>query len=268
MKKITVLFLFIMTLGKVNSQSIQPDWKFPIAFEDATGAKDTIYLVWDSAATFYGIDTVLGEFPINLDTNVFNVYLTLWGGYNSKTWAVDQLLPLEQSIYAINYTYPIVISWDSSLFHSASITSPVTCAEMDNDYFFYFGGPCQVFNMLSSDTVLAPVFNWWSQDHFPLAIRITRDLNVCCVNSIPETARNKSILIYPNPTDDIIIIKSDTDLIDEINIYSMENRNIGAFKINKEKECFISTEFLAGGIFIIEIINNSKIKYYEKIIKY
>lgn len=52
----------------------QPQWKFHIAFEDATGARDTIFLIWDSTAT-WEMDTLLGEIPMNFDTNIFQVYM-------------------------------------------------------------------------------------------------------------------------------------------------------------------------------------------------
>lgn len=37
----------------------QPQWKFHVAFEDATNAKDTIWFIWDTTATFEGADTAL-----------------------------------------------------------------------------------------------------------------------------------------------------------------------------------------------------------------
>jgi hypothetical protein len=47
------LFSFLLALTFCCSITAQPQWKFHIAYEDATGAKDTIWLIWDTTATFW-----------------------------------------------------------------------------------------------------------------------------------------------------------------------------------------------------------------------
>ncbi|MBK6730753.1 MAG: hypothetical protein IPG60_07235 [Bacteroidetes bacterium] len=55
----------------------QPAWVFPLWFEDGTGAKDTLYLGYDSEGQDYGYpqsDTVFAEYFNLIDTTKFNVY--------------------------------------------------------------------------------------------------------------------------------------------------------------------------------------------------
>lgn len=271
MKKLFYHFNILFFLLAANySFSQQPQWRFPIAFEDATGAKDTIFFVWDSAATLYGQDSIFGEYPMSMPTDTFQVYVSIWNGDSSKTWAISPSDPFEKDILAKNYTYPIKISWDTSLFNSPSLASPVNCAEMDNEYFFMFGGICNRFNMLLTDTVTAPWFNWGSQEQFPLFISINT-FGYCCVNGIGETDNKKnSYYVYPNPTSDNLTVKCDDNKIKEITFYSIEGSKRAIFKSGflKDKEIHISLDFLNQGIYIIEITNHKNQRYYEKVIKY
>ncbi len=58
MKRVSILILSpLMAL----TLAAQPQWKFHVAYEDATGARDTIFFIWDTSAVVYGIDTALGE---------------------------------------------------------------------------------------------------------------------------------------------------------------------------------------------------------------
>ena len=51
-----------------------PLWKFWIAFEDATGAKDSIWLIFDPSASFdSNTDTVFGEVSNPYDSTVFGI---------------------------------------------------------------------------------------------------------------------------------------------------------------------------------------------------
>ena len=73
MKKLLILLIALMLTQAVYVNA-QPQWKFYLAFEDGIGAKDTMWFIWDTTATFMGYDTLLGEKPLSLNNNVFNVY--------------------------------------------------------------------------------------------------------------------------------------------------------------------------------------------------
>jgi len=269
-KVILVLFVF-MAIVKCYCQT--PQWKFPIAFEDATGAKDTVFFIWDSTANFYvdDFDTVWGEIPMSIDSSKFCVYLQINLGYFAKTWAIPPDIGFERHVFAINYIYPIKISWDTALFHSSSIDSSVKCAEMDNDYFFWTSGTsCQKFNMFSNDTVMAPAFWWGSQDQFPLFVRITSYSNSCCGNAIEETQNEiNDFNIYPNPFGREILVESYNRNIKEIIIFSPDGRIVSSYNnnLNSINKIHLSLKSISQGVYIMKIINNKNKNFYKKIIK-
>jgi len=268
MKK-TLFFLFFLTLLRPCFCQT-PQWKFPIAFEDASGARDTVFFIWDSSATMYGLDTIWGELPIAIDSNKFNVFVKIDQGYSSKVWAIPQSYPIEQEIWALNYAYPIQISWDTSLFHSLALISPVNCAEMSNDYFFFVGfSICNTFDMFSNDSVIAPTFNWGSQEQFPLFISMN-NFGYCCLNGVDEnTGIIKEYYLSPNPFTDKLVINNSKNILTNINIYSTDGKLVytNSDDFQKETEIHLSLELLDNGIYVMEIINDKNRKCFEKIVK-
>jgi hypothetical protein len=74
---IKAVFFLVLTTS-LSIGMAQPQWKFHIAFEDATGAKDTIWCIWDTTATdgsLTSVDTAFGEAGVTFDYNVFNVWI-------------------------------------------------------------------------------------------------------------------------------------------------------------------------------------------------
>jgi hypothetical protein len=268
MKKLVLCSLILFYATLLNAQ---PQWKFHIAFEDATGAKDTVFLIWDSTATF-GMDTALGEIPMDFNTNTFQVYMYINSipFDSSKVCAINTNYSIYQNIYAKNYVYPIKISWDTSLFHSSVLPKAVDCAEMGNDYFFLAGGiNCQNFNMLQQDMVIAPDFFWGSRDHFPISIGIIND-GLCCLSNIDEYDINKNkFLLFPNPVDNDLTLKCFDDVINTVNVYAIEGRRIlfDQKNVNQTTEVHIPTDKLFPGVYVLEIILNSGVKNYERFIK-
>jgi hypothetical protein len=55
MKKAFSLFYFIVGFTCYTLQAQQP-WRFHIAFEDGTGARDTLWMIFDNTATVEGVD--------------------------------------------------------------------------------------------------------------------------------------------------------------------------------------------------------------------
>lgn len=109
------VILFLIAILVISFQlAAQPQWKFHVAFEDGTGAKDTIWFIWDTTAVFYGIDTALGEGNPNMNYNEFNVYTLTWDTYPDYDTTKVVAHPYEYSfghtIEAINYTLPIKIT--------------------------------------------------------------------------------------------------------------------------------------------------------------
>lgn len=207
------IFSIIIVILAISIQlNAQPQWKFHVAFEDATGAKDTIWFIWDTTATLYGLDTALGEKPISLDYSVFNVwtYNKINITYDTlKTIALSYNDSFESTIEAINYELPITITWDSILLHADWLPPTpvgwVNYARIDNDYFFFYNnnGLAHQYDMTLSDSVTAPYEGntdpWALQDwvHFPMGIYLVQDPTLSIADKIYEP--KNIIRTFPNP---------------------------------------------------------------------
>ncbi len=69
--------------GKAVSQDyIEPQWKFYFAFEDATGARDTVWIFLDSLIPTgnQGMNADFGEVPYTLNDSAFNVFVVEFSG--------------------------------------------------------------------------------------------------------------------------------------------------------------------------------------------
>ena len=269
MKK-NILFFFLLFAIKINSFS-QAQWKFHIAFEDGTGAKDTIWCIWDGTAHGSApVDTTLGEGKVNINYNAFNVFIGNANGDTTKTVALPFFWSFDMGVMAINYQYPLSITWDSSLF---SVIFPwpyasVDYARIDNGYFFYVNNTFldHNYNMLIDNKVSAPSFNWFSQNQFPMYFSIAR---LDTSNTAIEELDLNRIKLFPNPTKDNISIVS-SDKIKMIEVFTES----GAKLISKEfsetenvNSYLLSLESLFNGFYLINIINFKNQIYHEKIIK-
>lgn len=212
MKKTIILSL--ITLLSISFQlNAQPQWKFHVAFEDATGAKDTIWFIWDTTAVFYGIDTALGEGNPNMNYNDFNVYTLTWGNYpdydTTKVVAHPYEYSFENTIEAINFELPITITWDSALLHADWLPPTpvgwVNYARIDNDYFFQYNNNAMAhqYDMTLSDSVTAPYkgnldpWAWQDWVHFPMDIFLIQDPTLGVDKNIIEP--KDVIKTFPNP---------------------------------------------------------------------
>lgn len=259
---------FIITtsffLITINCSS-QQQWRFHIAFEDSTGAKDTIWCIWDTTATF-GVDTQFNEQAQPINYSVFNVFT---GNVNADT-TKTQALPHPHAsndvfVYAINYQYPIEVSWDSSLFHVPGLPMPVgyvNYARIDNDYFFFQNNlPLEHnYDMLQNNHVSAPAFTWFSQSQFPMRFYIHRDPSL----SVSEYSLNEAIKVFPNPVSSLLHINTDNS-IRELSIINYQ----GAYVLTMKpamNNLEIGVTHLPDGIYIIQFINNLNTFNYGKII--
>ena len=241
MKKVIISILIaILTISiQLNAQ---PQWKFHVAFEDGTGAKDTIWFIWDTTATLYGLDTALGEKPISLDYSVFNVwtYNKVNTTYDTlKTTALSYNDSFESTIEAINYVLPITITWDSALLHAGWLPPTpvgwVNYARIDNDYFFRYNnnGLAHQYDMTLSDSVTAPYegntdpWAWQDWVHFPMDIFLIQDPTLNVDTKI-DNSKNISLKSYPNPfnknTTFEFYLKSKSFV--ELSIYDFQGKKI------------------------------------------
>lgn len=269
--KINALKNIIIAFGVLVTSMLhaQPQWKFHIAFEDATGAKDTIWLIWDTTAhDILPVDTSFGEDKVNFDYSAFNVWIYNANNDSTKTIALSFLGSFGIEVRAFNYQYPITVSWDSSLFHAPGLPPPVgyvNRAVLDNDYFFLANNdpPSHQFNMLWDNHVSAPWFPWGAQDQFPMRFYIMRDPFI----GMPENpAKNNFIKTLPNPASNDVIINAE-GYINIIRLFNLSGSIIKEYTdINSDYFRFIIKD-IPNGMYIIQITDNSKNHYYEKLIK-
>ncbi|MBS1569770.1 MAG: hypothetical protein JST45_10040 [Bacteroidetes bacterium] len=69
--------ILLFALAFAYTATAQPTWRFHLAFEDGTGARDTIWFVFDTTATLgSGVpDYELGEGAVQMDLDSFNVWI-------------------------------------------------------------------------------------------------------------------------------------------------------------------------------------------------
>ena len=217
MKQLRTILIYAICLFSYSAIAMmivnaQPQWKFHIAYEDASGAKDTMWLIWDTTATLSGADTMLGEVSANMNLNEFNV----WTYNNWLTWtdsiktvANPYTHAFDQTIFAMNFQLPIQISWDTSLLHALYLPPQpvgwVNYARMDNDYFFMVNNHpyAHQFDMTVTNDVLVPDTNlinpwYWNPGiHFPVFLGLDQSPTL----RIPfrNDKGKEKIHAYPNP---------------------------------------------------------------------
>jgi hypothetical protein len=269
MKKLLLSFA-LMTVS--IALSAQPQWKFHIAFEDALGAKDTIWLVYDTSATFYGVDTALGEGKANFDYNAFNVFIINNDHDSTKVSALPYThFPYHGAdIKAFNYEQPIIVRWDSSMFHAPYLPqSPeyINYAALDNDYFFYVNNDnaAHTFNMLWADSVVAPWYGWGGHMQFPMAVAVSYfPLGITDLDN--ETSQ---IQIFPNPSSESYHFETE-EQISSIEVFNILGKTIirQTFTDYKAVNNYIlSLANQDDGMYIIKFMNPQNQVFYKKIIK-
>lgn len=105
----------------------QPAWVFPLWFEDATGARDTLFFGYDPNAENFGYpqsDTIFGEKLIPSDTSKFMAYweqgLTIDEIFKVVIW--KDFYP--STIFFKKAKLPLKVTWDNNLFYSENLPFP------------------------------------------------------------------------------------------------------------------------------------------------
>jgi hypothetical protein len=274
MKKI-ILLLISMVILTLNSSS-QPQWKFHIAFEDATGARDTIWLIWDTTATGGSLalgqyDTLLNEGPFTFDYNSFNVFITSENSDTTKTWAYPYYYKtISVEIKAFNYEYPITISWDSSLFNPSVLPlleGSYFTAAFGNDYFFLVNNDpmSQYYNMLLNNSVVAPAFNWGSQSQFPLYTGVSREVGSIGISH--TSVNDNEITCYPNPSNGNFNININQQGNYQLKIYNSLGQLILQSAVGMGNTSInLQNKKISSGLYFIEISNKQQRLKIEKML--
>lgn len=256
----------------------QQQWRFHVAYEEATGSKDTLWFIWDTTATFYGADTLLGETSAIFNYDEFNVWT-----YNSGlTWNDSIKIvahPYEYSfghdIYAMNFELPVTISWDTSLLHAPFLpplpVGWINHARIDNDYFFMVNNcpTAHQFDMTLINHVMAPdssltnPWYWNPAIHFPASFFLMQDPTLY-VNNF-NVINKKPFSIKPNPVAGILIIESKMDKF-SAQIISCTGQTVFHNSYHGNGATIDVSSF-PSGLYILHFITEKNKCYYEKFIK-
>jgi len=286
MNKFTLsLVIFgILILGEVKAQPQTAQWSFYLAFEDATGAMDSLWYVLDTSATVYsfsppyhnGNDLQFGEVPLGMDSS-FHVsmggILTVGIG-NGSSWPSIleygnfkvEARPVGSpnfgggGVVAHNYVLPITMRYDAALLTSATINGLInqnmSDAFMDNGYLFGYDDS-GVFCLPFHDSLVLPYFEVQGieADHFPISLNLTPG-SPCAGLSISERPKI-DVKIYPNPAAEIILIQSREDF-DQVEIFDLSGKrvlNISAQNGLAQSTIDVST--LNSGMYVLSIHNKT-----------
>lgn len=201
----------------------QPQWRFHVAFENSAGARDTIWFIYDTTATF-GIDTHLGQGPVTMDPDVFNVWTYNADGDSTKSHA----WPYEAYPYGMVYMYLqhnavdlANVRWDTTLFHAPYLPSTPTryfrYAFLCDYYFAMTGMESEpgtlCYSMFQSDgIVIDPSWAEWffgpvmifSYD-YPFTIGMD-EYSLPSLEIYPNPAQSRMVLSAPEPLTEVLVL--------------------------------------------------------------
>ena len=254
----TILLALICTL--TLAASAQPTWRFHLAFEDGTGARDTIWFVFDTTATggTSEVDEHLGETAVHMNLDAFNVWILNPEYDSTKTSAAPYVgfYPfMSVEIQAFNYTYPITLRWDTALFRLTWLPAPgfpYDGGTMDNEYFFFYenNDPWgHSFILGRSDSVVVqPPAEYPDMIVFPLLV----NLGLGSTIGTDELQRMDPFHPFPDPGSDKVSIR-DAQPIQEVQLRSLDGR---LWKVQKgqEKQLELNVPELPNGVYMLRVL--------------
>jgi hypothetical protein len=281
---ITLLLVALAVVSKAQVYTIpwaqvQPEWVFPLWFEDATGAKDTLYLAYDyncGSFTNPDIDTLYGDNLVLLDTSKFQVLGCNGLPSNLLVRKSDCVNP---DFFYIEFCFwkcqlPLIVRWDVNLFRSDVLPfadqSPAPRAQglLWYDLPLQTASPCHysVPVLLSDSSIFSgacsrvdsisfynnpPIFGL---SQITLYIVPWTGKNFTSV----EIAKEKSFNIYPNPVDDLLHIQCNGNGLYNISITNMQGQTLLATQSNADMT--LEVDNIPAGIYILKISNSNTIK--------
>ncbi|PKP46124.1 MAG: hypothetical protein CVT95_07565 [Bacteroidetes bacterium HGW-Bacteroidetes-12] len=269
MKNIFFTLLLLFFALKITAQQT-PEFKFYLAFEDATNTKDTLWYILDSTATV-GMDTALGEIPQDLTSSAFHVYMYIYNTPDSgKTLAYPSIsCGFGSQIRAQNYVYPVIVRWDTSLLFNHNLSCNFNEVIFDNEWFFFAnshndpinGG----FSLLLQDSVVLPWFSWGSQDHFPLIFILNDNPTLSVQGKIGSV---DDVKVYPNPTTNEFTVEIDAKQSASVQLVLIDIRGVIVQQVaTTTNKTTINLQELPQGVYFLEVLSNAQ-KVTKKIIKY
>lgn len=260
----------------------QPAWVFPIWVEDATGAKDTVYIGYDNKVSTYPctIDSGYGEEFFFIPPNNTNMYLTnceIPMDSVQKANVVSNIpgLPFGTVLNLHWTTFPVIIRWDRSLLNSDSLPYPSQAPAPRAQLLIYAWVNNNIIPACGSTSILATdscvsaccqpdsVIIDNSISGVPISSSIT-----CLImgwtgsnmDGIQEEDENSLISVLPNPSKGVINITS-KKLINKVGYFDV----YGNYKkiVENIKEVVVTN--LRKGIYIFQFEIDAKM-YFKKVV--
>lgn len=264
------LIIWCVLLTMVNELQAQynADWPFYIAFEDAEEARDTVWFVFDAEASVPELDPELGEIPIDLDNEDFQVWTYLPAELeqiplNVFAVSLSEFSQVEGYIHASNFTVPITMSWDSAMFQSPVLIDAlgfgVNFARLDNDWIFFNGGGEDQFDMLATNKLVLPVYQY---SHFPIfySISVGEPITINTKEEYPLEVK-----AFPNPVETHLNIQAQYP-ISEVQIYDLTGKVVRQERVNTEMLRINVAEFTRG-MYTMVITDNRGSRGVKKFVK-
>lgn len=299
MKKQLLLSFIIFTLTLVlfssNSlaQTLTPQFELRLYFEDAAGNRDTLIIGDDPMATNL-IDTIFGEENIinHVWDSIFEVRVSnkYWENYPFADTALIQTKKqiVNKEEVGNNYTifdikaknWPVVISWDSTLFSGQNDTlqyagtwmtawgygqwwdagiqpnylSNKSQMMLSNELFGSLdlnNTLTEYYTTINNDTIYSMWFNFEDSSAFTL--------------SVDDSGKLDDLFIFPNPFENFFNLHGiELKMIKTIRVYNLNGKEQN-LQIDGEK---LSLPNSLSGMYIVEIeLKNRSEKYQYKLIK-
>jgi len=250
MRRLISLFVCVASALSVISQE-NAQWAFYLAFEDATGARDTVWLVLDEAAGPSTMDVQFGEEPIVLNDTLFNVWTYTLDWNEPYNCYATNFGNAGLYIEGNNYSLPITLTWDSTLFQADILDEVLlyvaNLALLESQYFSSFGELGYI--MLDSETIEMPFFSWESGDHFPLDFRIQFGLGDPLNSKVFE---KQKLNLFPNPIQYKLNFSTDSRL-EYLEIYSIDGELVYSQSLfdNQSDLYSFNVSKLSSGMYVV-----------------
>lgn len=284
MKSTAVVFYIFSSLAcsaqiyEIPNADEQPSWVFPLWFEDASGARDTIYFAYDPEGENFGwpqSDTIFGEKETILDTTKFAVYwasgpeppnvikVLVWGdmAFGSEITFVHTLYP------------PLKVSWDPNLFYDTNIPFPTldplpsACGKLLSWENMSTIGCSYMYPIILTDTSDGSGLACYFSDSIIFNTGLLSGLTFWIVpwqpnfNNIQISEPDENYSIYPNPVNETLTIAStgihsySFQLINSQGQIITRGVGIGESKINLTNE--------TSGIYLIRLMDNHSTQIFK-----
>ncbi|HDO26585.1 MAG TPA: T9SS type A sorting domain-containing protein [Bacteroidetes bacterium] len=287
-----ILFLIQLTAIAVYSQ----EFSFPLYFEDATGNRDTLILGYDPNATD-SIDPEFGEINIvdqpwkdQLDVRTGEVkYFGDWKNvaplYESKIQIVDKTCNFghQNNIVAWCNHFPLIIKWDTSLFKNnncvtGSLLNTWQYFAWDVVYgrtaflspdFFAFESDSLIIDSIAEG--ITPSVYTDGEKTIIMMWFAFADTATVPPTGVVELADQDNFSIYPNPSENFLFIKMDSEKSGVITIKMFNSNGQLVVKLNKRynanEAVSINTAHLKAGLYYVTLIHKNKLLMTKKWLK-